>query len=195
MEAVATVAAALAAAGLGWAALGRPVWLGVEAPVARRLRVWGTVLAGVLTGLAWARGFPLGAVLVWAVVMAAVADWTERVIPNRWVLLVALVGVARWALGISPVAPALEVGLGLGVFFFALYVLMRGGLGLGDVKLAAALGLALGWPRGLDAFVWGVLAAGLYAVLLLARRQARMGDSMAFGPFLALGAVLAVLLA
>jgi len=127
--------------------------------------------------------------------MAAVADWAERVIPNRWVLLAALVGPVRWGLGVSPIGPAVMLGAGLGVFFFALYVLMRGGLGLGDVKLSAALGLALGWPRGLDAFVWGVLAAGLYAVLLLAGRRVRMGDSMAFGPFLALGAVLAVLLA
>ncbi len=73
----------------------------------------------------------------------------------------------------------------------------RAGFGLGDVKLAGVLGLLLGW------FGWGNVLLGIYlaflsggvcALILLARRRLGRGSHLAFGPFLALGAVAAIAL-
>jgi leader peptidase (prepilin peptidase)/N-methyltransferase len=71
------------------------------------------------------------------------------------------------------------------------------GLGLGDVKLLALLGLLLGWAG------WGVLLAGVFlgllagaagSLLLVAARRAGWRTAVPFGPPLLLGAVLALLL-
>jgi leader peptidase (prepilin peptidase)/N-methyltransferase len=70
-------------------------------------------------------------------------------------------------------------------------------MGMGDVKLAALIGLvlgALGWRYVGVAAMLGVLAGGLGAVVALAR-GARRKDTMPFGPYMAAAAVLAALFA
>jgi leader peptidase (prepilin peptidase)/N-methyltransferase len=64
----------------------------------------------------------------------------------------------------------------------------RGAMGAGDVKFAAALGAGLGYPLILPALFYGIVAAGVAALLLLVTRRARRRDFMAYGPYLALGA-------
>lgn len=66
----------------------------------------------------------------------------------------------------------------------------RGWMGLGDAKLAIVIGLAAG-PLGAAVALWlGSVIAGLVAFGLLAAGRARRSDSIAFGPFLASGALL-----
>lgn len=83
-------------------------------------------------------------------------------------------------------------GFGL---FFALALLGRRSMGFGDVKLAGGLGILTG-AFGATTFIqWVILSflfGGLVAVLLLATRRMRPKDSIAFGPWLILGAYLAV---
>jgi leader peptidase (prepilin peptidase) / N-methyltransferase len=76
-----------------------------------------------------------------------------------------------------------------------LFLINRRGMGLGDVKLALALGAALGW------YGWGVLFAGtflgfllgsLYGVSLILAGRAHRRTAMAFGPFMVLGALVGV---
>jgi leader peptidase (prepilin peptidase)/N-methyltransferase len=77
-----------------------------------------------------------------------------------------------------------------------LEVLARGGLGGGDVALAGLLGLYLGWIS-YEAIAVGLLAAfvvgGVFALLLLITRKANRSTRFAFGPFLVVGALIAVL--
>ncbi|WP_436762399.1 prepilin peptidase [Streptosporangium sp. V21-05] len=87
-------------------------------------------------------------------------------------------------------------GLALAGFYLVLFLVNPAGMGLGDVKFAASLGTALGW-LGWDTLVagafLGLLAGGLYgAVLMLARRAGRKSE-IPFGPFMAVGALAAVL--
>jgi leader peptidase (prepilin peptidase)/N-methyltransferase len=89
------------------------------------------------------------------------------------------------------------VAAGAAALLLAL-VAPSGGLGLGDVKLLAVLGLFLGWLG------WGVLVLGvafgfvlgaLVAVGMLASRRAGLRDHLAFGPWLIAGALVAVVAA
>src|SRR5262249_43805694 len=84
------------------------------------------------------------------------------------------------------------------VAFGVLYLIPRGGLGLGDVKLVGLLGAALGWigPPALVLVgpVVGLPSGGLSAGSLLGTRRARGSDPIAYGPHLLLGAFLAVVL-
>jgi leader peptidase (prepilin peptidase)/N-methyltransferase len=80
-----------------------------------------------------------------------------------------------------------------GGLFLVLSILTRGGIGLGDVKLAVLIGAGLGLPGAYQALFLGIIVGGLViAVLFLAgvvgRRQA-----VPYAPFLALAAVGVVL--
>jgi leader peptidase (prepilin peptidase)/N-methyltransferase len=89
-----------------------------------------------------------------------------------------------------------SVVAGLAVFGVALLLanLAHGGLGMGDVKLAGALGFVLG-KVVLLALALGTGAGAIAAVAVLARRGAAgRGTTIAYGPYLALGGALGILL-
>lgn len=81
----------------------------------------------------------------------------------------------------------------------ALYAVLRGtsggGIGGGDVKLAALIGLVLGW-HGWQVLVIGAASAfvlgALYALALMALRRANRSTRIAFGPWMIIGAVLGI---
>lgn len=86
---------------------------------------------------------------------------------------------------------ALFGGAALAGLCLILTVLSPSGMGLGDVKLAAALGTLLAWP-GWRALLGGTLAgfalAALYGIVLLVTHRATRKQHIAFGPFLIAGA-------
>ncbi len=95
------------------------------------------------------------------------------------------------ALASGRIIPALEGGLLGGAFFGLLYIVTRGtGLGLGDVKLAACLGIFLGFWSALAAFAAAVVIGALLAIPVLLTRKRRGRDVLPFGPFLVLGAII-----
>ena len=135
-------------------------------------------------------------------VALAFIDTRHRVIPNRVVYpSLVLFGAAVVAVTLAANGLSLATaGLGLlayGGTLFAVALLFPSGMGMGDVKLAALIGLvlgALGWRYvGMAAMV-GVLAGGAGAVVALARGGSRK-DTMPFGPYMAGAAILAALFA
>ena len=69
--------------------------------------------------------------------------------------------------------------------FLALWALTKGaGIGMGDVKLMAAAGLLLGWPRILLSMLLGSV---LGSVIHLFRMKRGAGKRLAFGPYLSAG--------
>lgn len=84
-----------------------------------------------------------------------------------------------------------------GVIGFSLllapYLLSRGGMGGGDVKLAGLIGLATGFPHVLLALALAIVPAGLLAILLLAFGRRTRKHAIAFGPFLAVAAMVTLL--
>jgi len=83
------------------------------------------------------------------------------------------------------------------VFFFVLYwvgsrLLGAGALGFGDVTLATMIGAMTGFPLVLLALVLGILLGGLITALLLLTRRLTMRSYLAYGPFLAVAGIVAV---
>jgi len=66
------------------------------------------------------------------------------------------------------------------------------GIGLGDLKLAACIGLALGVRYGVIAVGLAFIAGGVHGTALLLTRCAKKGDALRFAPYLALGSGLAI---
>jgi len=78
------------------------------------------------------------------------------------------------------------------VAFWILALVLRGGLGMGDVKLAGMLGFLLG-KAVLPAIVLGVLVGGVWSAILLATGRAGPRSAIAYGQFLAFGGAVAIL--
>ena len=128
--------------------------------------------------------------------VAAVYDLRERRVPNAVIAALLLAwpvfGIGEpggwWARGLVGFT---LVGLPL------LTLALSAGLGMGDVKLGAVMGLYLGPGRGLLAVAAGTVAGGLvHALLVLLGRRtwAGRGSEVPFAPFLTLGALGAAIL-
>lgn len=122
---------------------------------------------------------------------AALVDLRTRRLPNRLVLIAAVAAVAGVLVG-SPRAalPAAAGALGLAGPLLAGHLLVPAGIGFGDVKLAAALGLGVGLVDARLGVLALCVASGLTALVGLATHRA----ALPFGPGLVLGAGAAVVL-
>ena len=149
---------------------------------------------GVVLAHSSAAGIALSVALILIVVPAALIDVEFRIIPNRITGLGAVLAlVIGLALDPAGEPERLIAGVAAGGFLLLAALAYPGGMGMGDVKLAAVMGLFLGRavaPAILIALLAGVLAGAL----IIARKGARAGRKTAvpFGPFLALGAIVAV---
>ncbi|MDH5364236.1 MAG: A24 family peptidase, partial [Dehalococcoidia bacterium] len=72
-------------------------------------------------------------------------------------------------------------------------IISRGGMGWGDVKLAALIGLATGFPLVLLALLIGAIIGGLVAVALLIAKKRGRKEAIPFGPFLSLATLVTLL--
>ncbi len=162
----------------------------------RYLAVEGLTLASLT--LIWIN---VGNVLRWPyVVLAALLigisliDLEHFYIPDSMLAVGALMWVVlRTMIPFVPLGQAL-LGLALGfAVMLIIYLLARGGMGFGDVKLAALLGLYLGpAPVMLTLFLAFVVGAAAGVLLMVLKIKGRK-DMLPFGPFLALGAFFTML--
>ena len=79
------------------------------------------------------------------------------------------------------------------VFLLIIVLIYPQGMGFGDVKCAALIGLLTGFPLVVVAFWVTVVSGGLVAPFLLAVRRKGRKEAIPYGPFMALGAVVAIL--
>jgi len=86
------------------------------------------------------------------------------------------------------------IGGAIGLIFLLIPALIyRGGMGWGDVKMAALIGLVTGFPLVFVALFMGVILGGLVAGLLLLLRIKKRKEAIPFGPFLSLATIATLL--
>lgn len=179
-----------------YADLARRSWV---VPVAAAVSaITGAVLGAVL-GWDWLLGVlwplvPVGAVL-------GIVDWRTRLLPAIVVLpatlFALLYGVGRWLLSgdHDDLVRGLVALLVVRSVFWVLWFVRQAGMGFGDVRLSALLGLVLGYAG------WGEVLIGVYAAFLafgvpglliaiVRRDRSMLKKGYPFGPFLLVGAVL-----
>lgn len=136
----------------------------------------------------------LGLVFVTTLVAVTLTDLERKIIPNKVLLVAAVLGVAIAAIsdpGSLPERAAAAAAAG-GLLFGAALAYPRG-MGLGDVKLAAVMGLFLGRDVG-AALLVALLAGSLVGLGIMTREGAAARKrGIPFGPFLALGGVVGLL--
>jgi leader peptidase (prepilin peptidase)/N-methyltransferase len=95
---------------------------------------------------------------------------------------------------IEPGIASAALGGGIGFAIFLLIALVsRGGMGWGDVKLAALIGLATGFPLVFVAIIMGAILGGIVAVALVITKKRQRRETIPFGPFLALATMVTLL--
>ena len=95
-------------------------------------------------------------------------------------------------MGMRVAYAALGGAIGFAVFLLIALV-SRGGMGWGDVKLAALIGLATGFPMVFVAIIMAAILGGIVAVVLLVARRRGRREMIPFGPFLAVAAMVTLL--
>ena len=123
-------------------------------------------------------------------------DLREKFLPIGIVIL-GVVSTLIWRLllnysngDFSDLLSVALTALGSYAFFFALWFFSRGAwMGLGDANLAALLGLALGWPKTLLAFLFAFWLGALVGLVLVLLKIRGLKDEVPFGPFLIVPAV------
>lgn len=160
-------------------------------------------LVAALFGASW-QLLPALCVFAAAAVVLGAVDLLEKRLPNAVLypslaLLMVLLAITSVITGSwGSFLSALGAGAGLFALYFVLAVVSPSGIGMGDVKLAALIGLMLGylgWTPLLVGATAGFLIGGLTSLIALMSGRASKKTMLPFGPAMLAGAFLGMLLA
>ncbi len=156
--------------------------------------------------LGWRFG-PAMTTLLWCAMGAtllalALIDWDTTVLPDTLTLPLLWAGLVAAALGWLPGLPLLESLWGAVAGYMSLYLVYwffklatgKEGMGFGDFKLLAALGAWLGWQAILPIVLMASILGALIGLVMKATSSLREGHFVPFGPFLAGGGMVVILL-
>jgi leader peptidase (prepilin peptidase)/N-methyltransferase len=124
-----------------------------------------------------------GLILNKVVYPGMVVAFLLALLPRPWLTQWLVTGVANAALGGA---------IGFAILFL-IAIISRGGMGWGDVKLAALIGLATGFPLVFFSLIMGAILGGIVAVALVIAKKRNRRETIPFGPFLAVAAMITLL--
>jgi prepilin signal peptidase PulO-like enzyme (type II secretory pathway) len=132
---------------------------------------------------------------LWALLLIGLSDGKYRIIPDQFVILLAVTGIGFAAIGqggswrYAFLSPLFGLLLGGGVFFlialFGKIFAKKDILGFGDVKLTAVCGLIAGLQGVVAVMILTALSSAAFLSLRLARGGVKATDEAALGPFIA----------
>jgi len=180
----------------GSAIPGRVLWVELGTALLFTFLVW-------YYGISWELG--ITAFFCCLFIVLIVIDLEHGILPNKIVypgiVIALIIAIAGSILGFEPegvtdlwgfrlwIVDAV-IGCGTGfIFFFIVALIFPGGMGWGDVKLAGLIGMVVGFPLVLVAIFLAIFSGGLIAAILLLAKVKQRKETIPFGPFLALMAM------
>lgn len=154
------------------------------------------VISGLLTLIWWFKyGLtPQGAallVLSYALIAIAFIDMEHRIIPNR-ITMPLIIGGLAFQLLQGELVSAIIGGLVGGGILLIIALLYPGGMGYGDVKLLAMVGVFLGWEKALLTLFFGSAFGAIIMTPLLVLKKINRKTPFPFGPFLVAASLIAI---
>ena len=155
--------------------------------------ITGICLAVVYMSYGWSLQFAVYSLLTLFLIPISFIDWDRGLILNRLtvpgftlgIILVLVLQIENWQ---SVVGGALGGGaLVLLIGWIGKWIFKKDSMGMGDVKLLVMIGVYVGFPDAFICLFYGVFAAGIFIVGGMLLRKIRVGDTIPFGPFIALG--------
>ena len=133
------------------------------------------------------------AVLFALLTAVTVIDWRYQIIPDSLNLAGFILGLILLIVSRENYISYITGFLLGGGILYLVAVVSRGGMGGGDIKLAAVIGLLLGWEYLLLTLFIALTFGALVGLVLVLLKVKKMKEGIAFGPYLAIGSVIAVL--
>lgn len=155
-----------------------------------------TGTAFALCGLHFKPVLPLALmfVLTSCLILISLIDYKKQIIPDGLVGVIAVSGVLYNLLYVPQSVVDMLLGGSVGfAVMLGIFVISRSGMGGGDVKLSAAVGLWLGVEGSLLFLLLAFIIGGIISMLLLVSGVKHKGDAIPFGPFLCFAAFITVL--
>ncbi|MBU8879565.1 prepilin peptidase [Bacillus sp. FJAT-29790] len=142
--------------------------------------------------IGWSSELIIAWTLISLIVIIFVSDFKYMLIPDKVLLVFALIFLAeRFFLPLSPWWDS-AVGAGVGFTLLLLIaVISKGGMGGGDIKLFAVIGFALGLKAVLLSFFFATLFGALFGFVGMLLGVVEKGKPIAFGPYIGLGTLVA----
>lgn len=161
------------------------------------LKLWYRYQTGTLSGLLFSL---LYTNLVMMTVLCMTDAW-EKIVPNRILVLGAVICLLETGFGavkdmeiVTGMLPSMLLGFLFCLLSFGVsYLISRGSMGSGDVKLSLVLGLFLTGEYVVKTVLYGCLLSALYSLVQLLRKKLSRKDEIPFVPFLYIGMILAYL--
>ena len=141
----------------------------------------------------------ISAVVMSTLICVFYIDLEHMLIFNRFVIILAVAGVVaiffdKYTVWYDHLIGAAVFGGGfLLIYYGAIWILKREGIGFGDVKFAFAAGLLLGWQRMLFALLIASVSASIILLIVKRVKNDENGKEYPFGPFLSVGVAVALL--
>lgn len=133
-------------------------------------------------------------VLTSCLILISLIDYKKQIIPDGLVGVIAVSGVLYNLLYVPQSVVDMLLGGSVGfAVMLGIFVISRSGMGGGDVKLSAAVGLWLGVEGSLLFLLLAFIIGGIISMLLLVSGVKHKGDAIPFGPFLCFAAFITVL--
>lgn len=135
--------------------------------------------------------------------LLAYIDLVRHIVPNKLIIAMLICYLTVWgiltvfdvAAGVEMIFRALAGSLFAGLTFLLCYVVSRGQLGGGDVKLSFVMGLYLSGSRVIGTLIYGMLFCLIFSLIQLARKKITIKDGVPLVPFLWAGTLVTLIIA
>lgn len=160
------------------------------------------LFTGLVTGALWVvLPMPINLLSIlaaWILIALMVIDLEHMVLPDRGLVFLACVVLVMYAVDPTTASPRLAaalLGALVGVVLPLILILVSKGqgMGIGDLKFSAILGLWIGWPGVLVMWFVAVMSGAIIGIFLMLTGLRRRTDAIPFGPFLVIGLVVAMI--
>ena len=128
-----------------------------------------------------------------ALLVISVIDYRYKIIPNGTVLFIGVLGIIHLIFDRSHWIDYFIGFFVVSILLLVIAILSKGKLGGGDIKLMAVAGLLIGWKNIVLALFLGSIIGSVIGLSLLAIKKIERKQMIPFGPFLAIGIMVAAL--
>lgn len=172
------------------------VKISLQYPLVELLTGAAFLVSFIKFGFSWA--FVTGIVLISILIIETFIDLEHQIIPNGLVLAgtIAAIIFSLFNLYVNWKDALIGMLVGGGTFLLvavlSALILKKEGMGGGDIKLMGMIGLFLGWKLTSLSILLSIYLGGLIGGALLLLRIKKRGDHIPYGPFIAIGTIIAV---
>lgn len=171
-----------------------PEFLVLIASEAAAIKIWHSYTTETITSIT----FTLLYIVLVIMTILCMIDFWEKIVPNKILLMLIAAGIM--AIGFHGVGdmevviniiPSVILGFIFCLIAFGtVYIISKGSLGSGDVKLAMLLGVFLTGEYVVKTIFYGCLISALFSMVQLLRKKISRKDELPFVPFLYIGLII-----